>query len=109
LDLTNSNDIANFPSSLLFKCGNIDLLSFSKNEILRKFDFKLLRPHWKLSLFMEIYKIGAWNGENISVYIDDNLIISQKFEINSKKICSDSFSDEIFNFSGQVKRKKNLK
>lgn len=103
LSLSDSADLSKYPSNTILKCGDINILSFTDKTIIRKFDFKYLRPHWKLSLIIELYKIGTWNGEKFEIYIDNNLAASQNFGINSKKICSEGETDDIFTISAQVK------
>lgn len=102
MNLSDSADLLKYPQNVLLKCGDITLLSFTDKTIIRKFDMKYLKPHWKLSLITELYKIGTWNGEKFEIYIDDSLIASQNFGINSKKICSDGDNDDIFTLFGQV-------
>lgn len=79
------------------------MLKPKSNSLERTFD--LSRFNFKYEVFYKFtfFKIGDWNNNQINIFIDNKLAISQNYERNSKKICSEEELDEIFYISGKVK------
>lgn len=84
------------------KCENKPILENNVNKLLRNFDLLKYSGHYRAGYEFLLYKIGDWNNEKIDVIIDETIVQTQSFGINSKKICSETLQDELFTINGQV-------
>ncbi len=83
-------------------CNNITMIISTQNKLEKTIDLSEMPKHNNFIYSLQFYKIGEWNNESIMLSVDDKIIERQTYSRNSKKICSETFSDESFVLTGKV-------
>lgn len=97
------NEIQSWNAEKIIDCSAKQILYAKINEnLIKKYDFKRIRPFYQIVIDFLLYKIGKWNEENIDVFIDEIKLYSQSFNINSKAICGTDKTDEIYQINIRV-------